>query len=109
MVLTSGEESPDSWIGRRLEQHLGVSGGDHGAALGVEEDAIVADLEQAGQFVSDYHNRGSQTRPEFKNQVVEQTRFVILVRRFQHRYTASKTQQVGDDREHAASYYHQHN
>src|SRR5215472_13158841 len=74
LVLTPREEFPDRWIGRSLEQHLWIARRDHGPALCVEKDAIVAYCKQAGQFVSDHHDRCAQTRADFKDQVVEQTR-----------------------------------
>ena len=45
--------------------------GDRRPGFGVEEDAIVADGEEAGQLVTDDDDRGTQATNQLENQVVE--------------------------------------
>src|SRR5262245_60859128 len=59
---------------RALEQLLRGARGDRRAGFGVEEDAVVGDLEDARELVSDDHHRGAEAVAELEDEIVEKAR-----------------------------------
>ena len=55
-----------------VAQLLRIAGGDHGAAAGIEKNAVVGDLENTGKFVRHHDNGCTEVVAQFKNQIVEQ-------------------------------------
>src|SRR5271156_3601242 len=56
------------------KQVLGVAVRDHGLALRVEKDAVVADCKNAGQLVRDDDHGCAEVVAQFEDQIVEQAR-----------------------------------
>src|ERR1700691_4370318 len=71
---TAGQESLHTLILAILEQVLGVALRDHGSALRVEKNAVVADCKNAGQLVRDDDHRRAEVVAQLEDQVVEQAR-----------------------------------
>src|SRR6266478_201390 len=59
------------WMG---EQLAGVAPGAHGSCLGVEEDAVVGDREDARQLVRDDDHRRSEAVSQGEDELVEEAR-----------------------------------
>ena len=53
------------------QQHVGIAGGKHGAGFRIEKHRIVADGENAGQFMGDHHDRRTETVPQLQNQIIQ--------------------------------------
>src|SRR5262249_8982360 len=71
-VLTSAREKfDDAWIFAVGEQLARRSCRDLGMGRSVEEHAVVADGEDAGELVSHDHERCTEARPEIEDQLVE--------------------------------------
>src|ERR1700735_5399687 len=45
--------------------------GNHRLGRGIEEDSVIANLEQAGQLVADQHDRRAETVAQFSDQIIE--------------------------------------
>src|SRR5439155_9261500 len=67
----AGEELPHAWVGRACQELLRRARGDHRAALGVEEDAVVRNREDAGKLVRDDHDGRAEALAQLEDQVVE--------------------------------------
>src|SRR5579859_2297972 len=59
-LVAAGQEGMDHGIGTLFQQGLGIAQRDLGLALGIEEDRIVADGEDAGQLVGHDHHGGAE-------------------------------------------------
>src|SRR5882762_8629922 len=70
----AGEEVDDLAFSRMRQQLPGWTRSDGLFALPVQEDAVVRDLEDAVQLVSDQHHRGPQAAPELEDQLVQAVR-----------------------------------
>src|ERR1700735_1627845 len=70
----AGQEILHPLIFAILEQVLGVALRDHGSALRVEKNAVVADCKNAGEFMRDDDPRRAGVGAQLEDQVVEQAR-----------------------------------
>src|SRR5438093_5573628 len=73
-LLAPREEYPHPWVARVREELARRPRGGDGAALGVEEDAVVADREDARQLVCHDDDRRAEAVPELEDQIVEPPR-----------------------------------
>ena len=61
-------------VGAFVPEFPGVALGDHRLGVGIQEDRVVADGEDAGELVSDDGDGGAQAVAQLEDQVVEQPR-----------------------------------
>src|SRR5882724_901193 len=69
---SAGEKRPHLRIGAGIAQVLGIPAGDHGFAVGIEKDRIVADGEDARQLVRHHYDGGAQTIAQLEDQLIQQ-------------------------------------
>ena len=57
-----------------IPEFLGIALSNHRARIGVEKYAVVADSEDAGQLVSNHHDRSAEAVSQFEDEIIEQSR-----------------------------------
>src|SRR5437867_10584806 len=67
----AGEELPQARVGRMREELLRSARRDHRPAVGVEEDAVVGDREDARQFVRDHDDGRPQAVAQLEDELVQ--------------------------------------
>src|SRR5689334_2878882 len=72
--LAAKQEVANLWIRAFVAQHLRVTRGDHGLGICVEEHRVVADGENAGEFMGDHGDRGTEAVSQLENEVVQHAR-----------------------------------
>src|SRR5262249_13031413 len=69
-----GQEAPHPRVRAMVTQLAGITVRNRGAALPVEQYAVVADREDAGKLVCDYHDGRAQAVAQLQDQVVKPAR-----------------------------------
>src|SRR5262245_57356611 len=73
-LRAAGQKAAHIGIGRVIAQFLRVAAGGHRARLHVEEDAVVADGEDAGQLVRDDDDRRAEAVAQLEDELIEEAR-----------------------------------
>lgn len=60
-ILAAGEKLAHPWVGGIRQQIFGIAGRDLHTRVSIEKNAVIANREDAGEFVSDRHDRCPQT------------------------------------------------
>src|SRR5437899_2641258 len=72
--LATGEKSSYPWIGGMVAQFLGIALCAHSLGVGIKEDRVVSDGEDAGQFMGHDHDSCPQTIAQLQDQLVQVAR-----------------------------------